>query len=115
MRQGSWRFHRDLGPSPVWGYWATNPHHPHKPIGMGYLGPTFSVTRDHCGTSYTSTAVTQHHSPTACRCRRSARTASMPRTTPPWNRAGPNPTKRSTATPTTTVRACSGITITPWG
>lgn len=40
MRQGSWRFHRDLGPATVWGYWATNPHDPHKPIGMGYLGPT---------------------------------------------------------------------------
>ncbi|WP_432172626.1 multicopper oxidase family protein [Streptomyces sp. Tue6028] len=46
MRQGSWRFHRDLGPSPVWGYWATDPHRPHEPIGMGYLGPTFETTRD---------------------------------------------------------------------
>lgn len=47
MGQGTWQFHRDLGPSPVWGYWATNPHDPHKPIGMGYLGPTFNTTRDH--------------------------------------------------------------------
>ncbi|MGW7607826.1 hypothetical protein ACWGKW_11185 [Streptomyces sp. NPDC054766] len=47
MRESSWRFHRDLGPSPVWGYWATNPHHPRKSIGMGYLGPTLDVTRDH--------------------------------------------------------------------
>ncbi|MFI8242430.1 hypothetical protein ACIF83_35055 [Streptomyces sp. NPDC085866] len=47
MRQGTWQFHRDLGPSPVWGYWATNPHDPHNPIGMGCLGPTFNTTRDH--------------------------------------------------------------------
>ncbi|MFD8717697.1 hypothetical protein ACFV2H_06635 [Streptomyces sp. NPDC059629] len=40
MRQGSWRFHRDLGPSPVWGYWATNPYDPRTPIGVGCLGPT---------------------------------------------------------------------------
>lgn len=46
MRQGSWRFHRDLGPATVWGYWATNPNDPRKPIGMGYLGPTLDVTRD---------------------------------------------------------------------
>lgn len=46
MRQRSWRFHRDLGPATVWGYWATNPHEPHKAIGMGYLGPTISVTKD---------------------------------------------------------------------
>jgi spore coat protein A, manganese oxidase len=47
MRQGSWRFHRDLGPGTAWGYWATNPHDPRKPIGMGYLGPTIEVTKDH--------------------------------------------------------------------
>jgi spore coat protein A len=47
MRQGSWRFHRDLAPATVWGYWATNPHDPHKAIGMGYLGPTLSVIADH--------------------------------------------------------------------
>ncbi|MER7467510.1 multicopper oxidase domain-containing protein [Streptomyces sp. NPDC097981] len=47
MRQGSWSFHRDLGPATVWGYWAKNPHNPHKPIGMGYLGPTISVNNDH--------------------------------------------------------------------
>ncbi|AEM85696.1 multicopper oxidase family protein [Streptomyces violaceusniger] len=47
MRQGSWRFHRDLGPATVWGYWAKNPHHPHRAIGMGYLGPTISVIKDH--------------------------------------------------------------------
>ncbi|MGW5665778.1 multicopper oxidase family protein [Streptomyces sp. NPDC003758] len=47
MRQGSWRFHRDLGPATVWGYWAENPHDPRKAIGMGYLGPTLSVTKDH--------------------------------------------------------------------
>ena len=46
MRQASWRFHRDLGPARVWGYWATDPHRPHKSIGMGYLGPTISTTRD---------------------------------------------------------------------
>ncbi|WP_222106393.1 multicopper oxidase family protein [Catellatospora sichuanensis] len=46
MRPGKWRFHRDLGPATVWGYWAKNPHHAHRPIGMGYLGPTFSATRD---------------------------------------------------------------------
>ncbi|MEU8912583.1 hypothetical protein [Streptomyces nigrescens] len=46
MRQGSWRFHRDLGPATVWGYWAKNPHDPRKAIGMGYLGPTLSVTKD---------------------------------------------------------------------
>jgi spore coat protein A len=46
MRQGSWRFHRDLQPAKVWGYWAANPHDRHKPIGMGYLGPTISVTTD---------------------------------------------------------------------
>ncbi len=28
MRQGSWQFHRDLGPAKVWGYWATNPQDP---------------------------------------------------------------------------------------
>jgi spore coat protein A len=47
MLQRSWRFHRDLGAAAVWGYWAANPHDPHKPIGMGYLGPTISVTKDH--------------------------------------------------------------------
>ncbi|MEU9371025.1 multicopper oxidase domain-containing protein [Streptomyces avermitilis] len=47
MREGSWRFHRDLGPAKVWGYWATNPHDPRKAIGMGYLGPTISVPKDH--------------------------------------------------------------------
>lgn len=47
MRQGSWRFHRDLGPATVWGYWAANPIEPHHPIGMGYLGPTISVATDH--------------------------------------------------------------------
>jgi spore coat protein A len=47
MRQGSWRFHRDLGPATVWGYWATNPHDPDKAIGMGYLGPTIRATHDH--------------------------------------------------------------------
>jgi spore coat protein A len=47
MREGYWRFHRDLGLATVWGYWAANPHDPHKPIGMGYLGPTISVTKDH--------------------------------------------------------------------
>ncbi|WP_245694655.1 multicopper oxidase family protein [Streptomyces abyssalis] len=46
MRQGSWRFHRDLGPATVWGYWAKNPENPDRPTGMGYLGPTFSVTKD---------------------------------------------------------------------
>ncbi|MFF1495652.1 multicopper oxidase family protein [Streptomyces sp. NPDC058304] len=47
MRQGSWQFHRDLGPATVWGYWAKNPHSPRKAIGMGYLGPTISVNKDH--------------------------------------------------------------------
>ena len=47
MRQGSWRFHRDLGQAPVWGYWAANPQDPNKPVGMGYLGPTVSVNNDH--------------------------------------------------------------------
>ncbi|MFE2145299.1 multicopper oxidase family protein [Streptomyces sp. NPDC059456] len=50
MRQGSWRFHRDLGPATVWGYWASDPQHPNDPrktIGMGYLGPTISVAKDH--------------------------------------------------------------------
>ncbi|MFF3649429.1 hypothetical protein ACFYXV_12315 [Streptomyces sp. NPDC002181] len=46
MRQGSWRFHRDLGPAHVWGYWAKNPHDHGNAIGMGYLGPTIDVTRD---------------------------------------------------------------------
>jgi spore coat protein A len=47
MLQHTWQFHRDLKPGPVWGYWATNPHDPEKPIGMGYLGPTISATKDH--------------------------------------------------------------------
>jgi spore coat protein A, manganese oxidase len=47
MREGSWQFHRDLRPTKAWGYWAANPHDADKPIGMGYLGPTFSVTKDH--------------------------------------------------------------------
>ncbi|MFF4852954.1 hypothetical protein [Streptomyces sp. NPDC001194] len=47
MRQGSWRFHRDLAPATVWGYWAAHPHDPGKVIGMGYLGPTISVNKDH--------------------------------------------------------------------
>ncbi|MEU8995882.1 multicopper oxidase domain-containing protein [Streptomyces caniferus] len=47
MRQGSWRFHRDLGPATVWGYWAKNPRDPRKAIGLGYLGPTISVKADH--------------------------------------------------------------------
>ncbi|GAA1369310.1 outer spore coat copper-dependent laccase CotA [Catellatospora chokoriensis] len=47
MRQGKWQFHRDLGPATVWGYWAKNPHDPHKPIGMGYLGPTINANKDH--------------------------------------------------------------------
>ncbi|MFE5540309.1 multicopper oxidase family protein [Streptomyces sp. NPDC056492] len=46
MRQGSWRFHRDLGPAQVWGYWAENPNDHGNAIGMGYLGPTIDVTRD---------------------------------------------------------------------
>ncbi|MFJ7585978.1 multicopper oxidase family protein [Streptomyces sp. NPDC097617] len=46
MRPGTWRFHRDLGPADVWGYWAKNPHDRHEPIGMGYLGPTISVIKD---------------------------------------------------------------------
>ncbi|HTU76979.1 MAG TPA: multicopper oxidase domain-containing protein [Trebonia sp.] len=41
-----WQFHRDLGEAEVWGYWAGNPHDRFQPIGMGYLGPTISVTRD---------------------------------------------------------------------
>ncbi|MFE6036490.1 multicopper oxidase family protein [Streptomyces sp. NPDC056452] len=45
MRKGSWQFHRDLDPAPVWGYWAANPHDRDKPIGMGYLGPTINVTK----------------------------------------------------------------------
>ncbi|MCX4539327.1 multicopper oxidase domain-containing protein [Streptomyces sp. NBC_01565] len=47
MRPGKWRFHRDLRPAEVWGYWATNPNSPRKAIGMGYLGPTISVNKDH--------------------------------------------------------------------
>jgi spore coat protein A len=47
MREGSWQFHRDLGLATVWGYWAANPDDPDKPIGMGYLGPTISVARNH--------------------------------------------------------------------
>ncbi|WP_411086892.1 multicopper oxidase family protein [Streptomyces sp. 061-3] len=47
MRQGSWKFHQDLEPATVWGYWANNPHDPHEPTGMGYLGPTISVPPDH--------------------------------------------------------------------
>ncbi|MEU2432297.1 multicopper oxidase domain-containing protein [Streptomyces sp. NPDC007861] len=47
MRQGSWRFHRDLEPATVWGYWAADPHNPHEALGMGYLGPTISVIKDH--------------------------------------------------------------------
>lgn len=47
MSQRTWRFHRDLGPAAVWGYWAKNPHDPDTPIGMGYLGPTIDATRDH--------------------------------------------------------------------
>ncbi|WP_245687436.1 multicopper oxidase family protein [Streptacidiphilus griseoplanus] len=47
MRQGSWRFHRDLGPATVWGYWAADPHDSQQPIGMGYLGPTLEVTTGH--------------------------------------------------------------------
>ncbi|MFD0591805.1 multicopper oxidase family protein [Catellatospora coxensis] len=31
----------------VWGYWAKDPRHPGKPIGMGYLGPTITVQKDH--------------------------------------------------------------------
>ncbi|MGH2937281.1 MAG: multicopper oxidase family protein [Solirubrobacterales bacterium] len=46
MRQSSWQFHRDLGPAKVWGYWAANPQDPQQPIGMGYLGPTISTTKD---------------------------------------------------------------------
>jgi spore coat protein A len=47
MREDSWQFHRDLRPTKAWGYWAANPHDADKPIGMGYLGPTISVTKDH--------------------------------------------------------------------
>jgi len=47
MSQRHWRFHRDLGEAAVWGYWARNPRDPDESIGMGYLGPTISVTRDH--------------------------------------------------------------------
>jgi spore coat protein A, manganese oxidase len=47
MLQYTWQFHRDFGEAAVWGYWAMNPLDPGKPIGMGYLGPTIDVTRDH--------------------------------------------------------------------
>jgi spore coat protein A len=47
MLQSQWQFHRDLGAAAVWGYWAMNPYDPNEPIGMGYLGPTISVTTDH--------------------------------------------------------------------
>jgi spore coat protein A len=46
MRPGTWRFHRDLGPATVWGYWAADPDDLGKPIGMGYLGPTINATVD---------------------------------------------------------------------
>lgn len=46
MLQRTWRFHRDLEPALAWGYWAANPNDADMPIGMGYLGPTISVTKD---------------------------------------------------------------------
>ncbi|HEV7933196.1 MAG TPA: multicopper oxidase [Actinomadura sp.] len=46
MRQRPWRFHRDLGRAAAWGYWASNPSDPARPIGLGYLGPTI-VTPEH--------------------------------------------------------------------
>jgi spore coat protein A, manganese oxidase len=61
MRQDYWRFHRDLGRATVWGYWAANPHDPRKPIGMGYLGPTISVIKDHPTVAkYTNELPTTH-------------------------------------------------------
>jgi spore coat protein A len=41
MRQQLWQFHRDLPTTRTWGYWASNPSEAAKPIGLGYLGPTF--------------------------------------------------------------------------
>jgi len=46
MLQRPWRFHRDLGAGPVWGYWARNPCDPGNLTGMGYLGPTIIATRN---------------------------------------------------------------------
>lgn len=43
MLPKTWQFHRDLGVATTWGYWATNPHNPDKPVGIGYLGPTIEA------------------------------------------------------------------------
>ncbi|WP_218006945.1 multicopper oxidase family protein [Microtetraspora fusca] len=43
IRQGRWRFHRDLPAVPTWGYWASGDA---EPAGLGYLGPTLIADRD---------------------------------------------------------------------
>jgi spore coat protein A len=45
MRQAPWRFHRDLGMTMAWGYWATDPADPARPLGLGCLGPTLVARR----------------------------------------------------------------------
>ena len=59
MRPGTWRFHRDLGPAAVWGYWAADPDDVSRPIGMGYLGPTINATVDR-----PTVLMTRNHLPT---------------------------------------------------
>ncbi|GAA1265030.1 outer spore coat copper-dependent laccase CotA [Pseudonocardia aurantiaca] len=46
MLERSWQFHRDLGRTTTWGYWATDPSNRAKPIGLGYLGPTIIAHRN---------------------------------------------------------------------
>ncbi|MFD0733266.1 multicopper oxidase family protein [Planotetraspora mira] len=46
MRQAPWRFHRDLNTTAAWGYWASHPSDPGRPMGLGYLGPILVTHRD---------------------------------------------------------------------
>ncbi len=92
MREGSWRFHRDLGPAKVWGYWAENPDDRHKPIGMGYLGPTLDVTVDHpTVVKWRNELPTEHLFPAVIDAIRSGNPQLTPTPPPPYQPVQPFP------------------------
>ncbi|WP_405590094.1 multicopper oxidase family protein [Streptomyces sp. NBC_01190] len=92
MREGIWRFHRDLGPAKVWGYWAENPDDRHKLIGMGYLGPTLDVTVDHpTVVKWRNELPTEHLFPAVIDAIRSGNPQLTPTPPPPYQPVQPFP------------------------